>query len=298
MRSPYCAVLQLAAKSESNPDMNEGAAGAAMQSTLPAALEQRSAGPPGHGVKRWAAGPLARDRGQPIDGSVCATMWPTRTLAERERWFDEMYVWTEGFQASTTQRARIQVAALDHALRMLDGESADSVAVTLSFGTVERNMDAIVARLQLFPLVAHRMVVILRGSQERLRSRYRVRALIDYLRSGQITVGYRVTSPRVTMEMRAFDMVQPDFAKVLAPSSDREEFWRDFVSEVRVAGIAPQSLIVAGLESERQVELARQAGVRFGQGNAVRPSFEPPETRPRRPDLRVVPPLPSRSPFL
>ncbi len=227
-------------------------------------------------------------------------MWPTRTLAERERWFDELYVWTEGFQASTTQRARIQVAALDHALRMLDCESADSVAVTLSFGTVERNMDAIVARLELYPLVEHRAVVILRGAQDRVRSHYRIRALIDYLRSSQITVGYRVTTPRVTMEMRALDLVQPDFAKVLAPESDREEFWKDFVSEARVAGIAPQSLIVAGLETDRQVELARQAGIRFGQGNAVRRSFQPPETRNRRPGTpaRVPPPPPTLSPFL
>ena len=230
-------------------------------------------------VKRWAAAPLARDRHHPVDGSVCATMWPTRTLAERERWFDELYVWTEGFEASTSQRARIQLAALDHALRMLDHESADSVAVTLSFGTVERHMDAIVSHLQLFPLVEHRVVVILRGAQDRVRSQYRIRALIDYLRSSQITVGYRVTTPRVTMEMRTLDMVQPDFAKVLAPESSREEFWRDFASEARIAGIEPQCLIVAGLETDQQVELARQAGIRFGQGNAVRPSFRPPESR-------------------
>jgi hypothetical protein len=227
-------------------------------------------------VKRWSASPLARDHYHPVEGNVCATMWPTRTLAERQRWFDELYVWTEGFQPSTTQRACIQVAALDNALRMLDSESARSVAVTLSFGTAERHLDAIVKRLQLYPLVAHRAVVILRGTLDRVRSQYRIRALIDYLRSSQITVGYRVSAPRVTMEIRAIDLVQPEFAKVLAPTSDREEFWKDFVSEARVAGIVPQSLIVAGLETQRQLELARQAGIRFGQGNAVRPSFEPP----------------------
>jgi hypothetical protein len=250
-------------------------------------------------VKRWPASPLARDH-QSLGGSVCATMWPTRTLAERERWFDELYVWTEGFQASTTQRARIQVAALDHALRMLDCESAQSVGITLSFGTVERHMDAIVRRLQLYPLVVHRVVVILRGSQDRVRSQYRVRALIDYLHTTQIPVGYRVAAPRVTMEMRALDLVQPDFAKVLAPVSDREELWKDFVSEARVAGIAPESLIVAGLETDRQIELARQAGIRFGQGSAVRRSFEPPDTRDRRPDAasRTQPSPPTLSPFV
>jgi hypothetical protein len=265
----------------------------------PVHSSQDSVAPVTAAVKRWSAGPLARDRGHPIEGNVCATMWPTRTLAERERWFDELYVWTEGFHASTTQRARIQVAALDHALRMLDCEAADSVAVTLSFGTAERHLDAIVTRLQLYPLVAHRVVVILRGSLDRMRSQYRIRALIDYLRSGQITVGYRVASPRVTMEIGALDLVKPEFAKILAPVSNREEFWSDFVYEARVAGIAPKSLIVAGLETERQLELARGAGIRFGQGNAVRPSFEPPDTREIEAGSRPPPPdPPERSPFL
>jgi hypothetical protein len=183
---------------------------------------------------------------------------------------------------------------------MLECEVCDSVGVTLSFGTAERYLDAIVKRLQLYPLVVHRVAVILRGAIDRVRSQYRIRALIDYLRSGQITVGYRITAPRTTMEIRALDLVQPDFAKVLAPSSNREEFWKDFVSEARVAGIVPQSLIVAGLETERQLELARQAGIRFGQGNAVRRSFEPPETRDRRIDAakRVQPNPLTLSPFV
>jgi len=269
-----------------------------MRAAVPVDLWQRPTRPMASAVRRWSAAPLACDRHHPLDGSVCATMWPTRTLAGRERWFDELYVWTEGFQASTTQRARIQVAALDHALRMLDCEAAGSVAVTLSFGTVERHMDAIVKRLQLYPLVMHRAVIILRGSHERVRSQYRIRALIDYLRSAQIAVGYRITAPRVSMEMLGFEMVQPAFAKVLAPSSDREEMWRDFVSEVRVAGVSPQALIVAGLESERQLELAREVGIRFGQGNAVRRSFEPPDARKRRADAPEQPSLPTRSPFV
>jgi len=225
---------------------------------------------------RWAAAPLARDRNHPLEGNVCATMWPTRSLGGRKRWFDELYVWTEGFDASTTQRARIQVAALDNALRMLENEESDSVAVTLSFGTVERHMDAIVQHLQRYPLVVHRLAVLLRGSQERMRSKYRIRALIDYLHTGRSAVGYRITEPRAGMEMRGLDLVQPDFAKVLAPASNREEFWTDFVSEARIAGIAPESLIVAGLETERQVELARAAGAGFGQGTAVRPPFRLP----------------------
>lgn len=235
-------------------------------------------------VRRWSAAPLARDSQHPAEGTVCATMWPTRTLVDRERWFDELYVWTEGFQASTTQRARLQVGALDHALRLLDSEAASSVGVTLSFGTTERHLDAIVKHLQMFPLVAHRLVVIMRGSLDRVRSQYRLRAFIDYLRAGQIPVGYRVSAPRITMELRALDLVQPEFAKVLAPPSTRDEFWKDFVSEARVAGIAPQSLIVAGLETEQQLELARSAGIRFGQGPAVRPAFLPPDAYNGAPD--------------
>ncbi|MBV8209161.1 MAG: hypothetical protein JO133_03765 [Burkholderiaceae bacterium] len=227
---------------------------------------------------RWPAAPLARDRNHPLEGSVCATMWPTRSLAGRKRWFDELYVWTEGFEASTTQRARIQVAALDHALRLLENEGADSVAVTLSFGTVERHMDSIVQHLQQYPLVVHRLAVLLRGSQERMRSKYRIRALVDYLHTGRSAVGFRITEPRAAMEMRALDLVQPDFAKVLAPASNREEFWADFVSEARIAGITPESLIVAGLGTERQVELARAAGAGFGQGTAVRPAFRLPDS--------------------
>jgi len=250
-------------------------------------------------VKRWSAAPLARDQNPAPEGDVCATMWPTRTLVDRERWFDELYVWTEGFQATTTQRARIQVAALDHALRMLDCETSSSVAVTLSFGTAERHLDAIVRRLQLYPLVSHRVVVILRGALDRVRSQYRIRAFVDYLRAGQISVGYRVSAPRITMEIRTLDLVQPEFAKVLAPASNREEFWKDFVSEARVAGIAPQALIVAGLETERQLELARQAGIRFGQGSAVRPSFVPPDTHERKAAANAPDPPdpPTQSPF-
>jgi hypothetical protein len=250
-------------------------------------------------VRRWSAAPLARDSSPALEGNVCATMWPTRTLVDRERWFDELYVWTEGFQPTTTQRARIQVAALDHALRMLDCEASSSVAVTLSFGTAERHLDAIVRRLQLYPLVSHRVVVILRGALDRVRSQYRIRAFVDYLRTGQISVGYRVSAPRITMEIRTLDLVQPEFAKVLAPASNREEFWKDFVSEARVAGVAPQSLIVAGLETERQLELARQAGIRFGQGSAVRPSFVPPDTHDRNAVTGAPesPDPPTQSPF-
>jgi len=226
-------------------------------------------------ARRWSARPLSKDPSRPIEGSVCATVWPTRELSSDERWFDEVYLWTEGFQASTTQRARIQSTALENAFYMLEREHADQVGVTLSFGTVERFLEQVVETFQVHALVAHRMVVILRGSIERLRSRYRLRAFIDHLRGQHIPVGYRVTAQRITMELKALDFLQPDFAKLLAPNSSRTEFWQDFVLEARVAGVPPEWMIAAGLENQQQVALAKQVGIRFGQGTAVRPAYAP-----------------------
>ena len=88
-------------------------------------------------ARRWSARPLSKDPRRPIEGSVCATVWPTRALDSAVRWFDEIYVWTEGFNPSTTQRARIQSTTLEGAFQMLEREQADRVGVTLSFGTVE-----------------------------------------------------------------------------------------------------------------------------------------------------------------
>jgi len=223
---------------------------------------------------RWPARTI--DWRRPIEGAVCATMWPTRVLQSRERWFDELYVWTEGFQASTTQRARIQLTALRNAFWMLESERVHTVGVTLSFGTVERYLDLVAENFDAHRLVAHRMVVILRGSIDRIRSRYRIRAFVDLLRSQQIMVGYRVTSPRVSMELKSLDFLEPDFAKLLAPHSLRAEYWDDFALEARVAGVRADWLVVAGLELPAQVGLARGAGIRFGQGSAVKPAFTPP----------------------
>lgn len=210
------------------------------------------------------------------DASVCATMWPTRALLTRERWFDELYLWTEGFQATTMQRARFQLAAIDHAFTMLEQERVERIGITLSFGTVERCLDELADKFDAHPLISHRIVVLLRGSMERLRSRYRLRAFVDLLRSAQIPVGYRISMPRVSMELRALDFLEPDFAKVLAPASTRVEYWQDVMLEARVAGIHPEWLIVAGLETGQQLELAQDVAIRFGQGNAVRSAYLPP----------------------
>ncbi len=226
-------------------------------------------------ARRWSAQALSKDGKQPIEGSICATVWPTCALASEARWFDEMYLWTEGFRASTTQRAQIQISALENAFYMLESEQVEQVGVTLSFGTVERFLDPVVAVFEAHALLTHRVVVMLRGSVERLRSRYRVRAFIEHLRGQQALVGYRIPSARIATELKALNFVQPDFAKLLAPSSRRIESWQDLVLEARVAGVPPEWMIVSGLEKPEQVALARQVGIPFGQGSAVHPPYAP-----------------------
>jgi hypothetical protein len=227
---------------------------------------------------RWPAAPLTRDWASPLDGSICAVMWPTLSLAGRERWFDELYVWTEGFQASTMQRARIQLAALAKGFALLERERVGRLGVTLSFGTVERCLDQVTELFDVHRLHAHRSCVLLRGQVDRLRSRYRVRGFIDWLRTQQIPVGYRLTAARISMEMKAIDFVAPDFAKVLAPSSSRAEYWLDVALEARAAGLKLDRAIVAGLELADQRKNAQSAGFAFGQGHAVRPPYDPPAT--------------------
>lgn len=207
----------------------------------------------------------------PVGGPrVLATLWPTRTLAGRERWFDELYIWTEGAAPGTMQRARIQLDALRTAFALLEEERSPNVGVTLSFGTIERCLDLVTEVFDRHRLLCHRIKVLARGHVDRIRSPYRVQAFFDWLRSQQVPVGYRLTAARTGMEMKAIDFVQPDFAKVLPPQSSRLDFWQDALLEARAAGINIDWLIVGGLESDAQKKLAREAGYRFGQGAAIR----------------------------
>ncbi|HXY21685.1 MAG TPA: hypothetical protein VEI29_03310, partial [Burkholderiaceae bacterium] len=228
--------------------------------------------PPAH---RWHAPSVIGKIEGSADGAVCATIWPTRSLQTRERWFDELYVWTDGFEPSPVQWSRIQLFGLRRALGMLEREECKQIAVTLSFGTVQKYDERIDTQLRAHALVAHRLSVILRGSVEMVRSHYRIRAFIDYLRAQQIPVGLRVTAPRLAMDLSAFALVQPDFAKILAPTSNLAEAWQNLALEARVVGLSEQWLIVAGLQAQDQVERAAQAGIGFGQGNAVRPAQRP-----------------------
>ncbi len=159
---------------------------------------------------------------------------------------------------------------------MLEREDAHQIGLTLSFGTVERTMDHLADAFQAHTLMAHRMAILLRGSLVRLRSRYRIRAFRELLRGQHVAVGYLLTAPSVSMELKALDLVQPDFAKLPAPNSTRIEPWKEVVFESRVAGVAADRLIVSGLQSPEQVNMAVRAGFPFGQGNAVRPAFAPP----------------------
>jgi hypothetical protein len=228
---------------------------------------------------RWPAATLQADWRKPIEGSVCAAMWPTYRLASRERWFDELYVWTEGFQASTMQRARIQLNSLRKGFALLGQERVRKVGLTLSFGTIERCVDLVTEAFDGQRLLSHRVAVLLRGQVDRMRSPYRVRGFVDWLRSLQIPVGYRLSAPRVSMEMKALDFVQPDFAKIDAPSSARLDYWKDVQQETRAAGLNPDWVIVSALDTEAQFLLARDAGFGFGQGLAIKPPYDPPSTR-------------------
>jgi hypothetical protein len=209
-------------------------------------------------------------------GAVRATLWPTRSLVTAERWFDELYIWTEGGSASTTQRARIQIEAIKDAFLWLEYDLVERIGVTISFGTIERALDPLTALFESNVLLSHRIFVLMRGAPQRLRSRYRLRGFADMLRGLKVAVGYRLTAPRVSMEISGVDLVQPIFAKVLAPANARAETWSDLALEVRALGLDTKSTIVGALESRAQRDCAVRAGFELGQGRAVRLPYPPP----------------------
>lgn len=216
------------------------------------------------------------ERAGQFRGAVRATLWPTRSLVSTERWFDELYIWTEGGAASTTQRAGIQTEALGDAFKWLQYDLVERVGVTVSFGTIERGLDPVTALFESNVLIAHRMFVLFRGAPQRLRSRYRLRAFADMLRGLKVAVGYRLTAPRVSMELAGVDLVQPIFAKVLAPTINRADAWSDLALEIRALGLDTRSTIVGALETGQQRDHAVRAGFQLGQGRAVRMPYPPP----------------------
>lgn len=209
-------------------------------------------------------------------GAIRATLWPTRAFAGAVRWFDELYIWTEGASASTTQRANIQINSLRDAFQWLDYDLVEQVGVTISFGTVERALDPLTALFERNAAMAHRTYVMLRGAPQRLRSRYRLRAFADMLRGLNYPVGYRISAPRVSMELSGVDLVQPIFAKVLAITAPRDEAWNDLALEVRALGLDTRTTIVGGIEVPQQARLAQRVGFELGQGRAIRQPYPPP----------------------
>ncbi len=220
--------------------------------------------------------PKASRASERFSGSINATLWPTRAFAGGVRWFDELYIWTEGAAAGTTHRANIQMNSLRDAFHWLEYDLVEQVGVTISFGTVERALDPLTALFERNVLLAHRTHVIFRGTPQRLRSRYRLRAFADMLRGLGYPVGYRLSAPRVSMELAGVDLVQPTFAKVLAATSPREEAWQDLALEVRALGLDTRTTIVGGVEVPQQARMARDAGFELGQGRAVRQPYPPP----------------------
>jgi hypothetical protein len=223
-----------------------------------------------------SSGPTSGESAGNFRGAIRATLWPTRALAGGVRWFDELYIWTEGSDATTTQRANIQMHSLRDAFDWLAYDLVERIGVTISFGTVERALDPLTALFEKNVLLAHRTFVLLRGAPQRLRSRYRLRAFADMLRGWQFPIGYRISAPRVSMELAGVDLVQPIFAKVLATSSPRDDTWRDLALEVRALGLDTKTTIVGGIETPQQAKLAKRAGFEFGQGRAIRPPYPPP----------------------
>lgn len=213
----------------------------------------------------------------PTQPAVRATLWPTRSLDTGERLFDEFYIWTQGYQPGTMQRARLQILALRKAFVLLKFERVDRICVTLSLGTVERALDFTTEVFDTNRLLAHRLSVILRGQVERLRSPYRVLGFVDWLRAQNVAVGYRLSGTRMALERKAIELLQPHFAKLAAPPSNRLEYWQESLLEARAAGLYTRWLIAANLDTDAQRTLARQAGFRYGQGSAVGPAYFPPE---------------------
>jgi hypothetical protein len=212
----------------------------------------------------------------PWNGGLRATVWPTRSLVGSQRWFDELYVWTEGSAAGTTQRAKMQLSALDDAFQWLEFDLVERIGVTISFGTVETALDPLTEIFERNLLFAHRMFVMFRGAPQRLRSRYRLRSFADLLRGMRFPVGYRISAPRVSMELAGVDLVQPMFAKVLATFSPRPDAWNDLALELRALGLDTRSTIVAGVETNHQRTAASQSGFDFGQGRSIRMPYSPP----------------------
>jgi hypothetical protein len=209
-----------------------------------------------------------------------AWLWPIRGLDIRARWYDELCVRSDSAARGTMQRAGLQLNLLKLGCGLLEENMSCHLAMTLSFGTIERCLDQVTDTIEANHLSSHRLAIVTRGQMNRMRSPYRVRGFLDWLRAQRIPVGYRLTASRVSMEMTTIDFVQPDFAKLQAPQSQQLEPWQDMHLEARAAGLDTDWLVVSGLDTAEQIRLAAAAGFRLGQGRAIKPGHPPRLRRP------------------
>jgi hypothetical protein len=203
--------------------------------------------------------------GPDAERGIRTGLLPVMHVDTGQRWFEDLRVWTVGYQATTTQRARLQMEVAVEAFELIRRERLRRVCITLSFGTLERCTDEIADLFERESLLAHRVMVLLRGDFARVRSPYRLRVLVEFLREHNVRIGFLLPSGRLSMEMQVLEALKPEFVMASAPISNRVEYWQDFVSEASSFGITPRRLVITGIDSEARFELARTAGVRLVQ---------------------------------
>jgi len=150
-------------------------------------------------------------------------VWPTRSLVGSSGGSTELYVWTADFEPDRSLRSQIQLAAMEHAFSMLEHERVERIAVTISFGSIERSLESLAKTLEAHRLTAAPAV----GAAAR---RHGAAALA--------VPGARVHRPDAQLPDRGrvplrrapgqhgnvrHRLRRPDFAKMLAPISVREK---------------------------------------------------------------------------
>ena len=216
---------------------------------------------------------------------VRAGVRPVRSLGNGKRWFDELRYTAHASDPTVDEWARVQASALSSAFRLLEAETVRHVGLQLSFSAVQRELETLVGLVADNCLLCHRLTVMLCGAPVTAVSAHRIRAFIEFLRGYYVTVGFRVVSQHLTMEMPAIDLCEPDFLWIPAPVSGRVEYWTDTLRQVRSVGVAGDWTIAGCLDQPVQRALACEAGFGFGQGDAVAAPYVPKRGRPFSPEI-------------
>jgi hypothetical protein len=138
---------------------------------------------------------------------VRAGVRPVRSLGNGKRWFDELRYTAHAFEPTVDQWARIQASALGSSFRLLEAETVRHVGLQLSLSAVQRELETLVGLVADNCLLCHRLTVMLCGAPVTAVSAHRIRAFIEFLRGYYVTVGFRVFSQHLTMEMPAIDLL-------------------------------------------------------------------------------------------